>query len=525
MSSSLHQGDGHEVSLRTDKNACSKTRRLSNRLKSQTSENAPVEPEAATKGGDKGRASVSAMDVEEDEDKRKSTCLKAANDALKKKSSEPAAAKQKRRRSSSSRSDENDSLPVPPPRRNTSASTSDEDNIVATEAAPPLPIPAASQTNKFKDARRRRSNSKDLNAEPPAGEDQDKENQAPEGNSENGHSQLTETEDRPREEYPGGCPFPTAAPGHFEPVGVQLEQEEAAAAAQPAARPSHHRIVRPQYMALRMKGSDPALCLDRIDDMYELYYQKEEQYSAKPYMHRQDDINRKMRAILVDWMVEVHFRFKLQTTTLWLSVNILDRYLMTSRVMRAKLQLVGITAILIACKYEEMQPPEVRDCVVITDEAYEKVELLEMEKRVLVALDYDIMVPTAYTFLARYLDAVNAAESTRYLACYYAERNLQEIDSLQHAPHHMAATAIYLANLQQQQSLRFFPGVTLDEWNPVLRIESGLEPNDIKPYARIMIKHVGEETETASKRRLTACKKKFALERYSAVSKLRLPTL
>ena len=64
----MHQGDGHEVSLRTDKNACSKTRRLSNRLKSQTSENAPVEPEAATKGGDKGRASVSAMDVEEEED-------------------------------------------------------------------------------------------------------------------------------------------------------------------------------------------------------------------------------------------------------------------------------------------------------------------------------------------------------------------------------------------------------------------------------------------------------------------------
>ena len=94
------------------------------------------------------------------------------------------------------------------------------------------------------------------------------------------------------------------------------------------------------------------------------------EYAAVPYMDRQPDINKKMRAILVDWLVEVHLRFKLEPLTLWLTVNILDRYLMREQVLRAKLQLVGISSLLIACKYEEIFPPAVSDCVSITDKAY-----------------------------------------------------------------------------------------------------------------------------------------------------------
>ena len=531
----MTQHDSQKSSVRSDENASLKTRRLSSRLKSLSNENvAPVESEAATKGGAKARASLSAMDVEEQEDKRKSTCLKAANDALRKKSLEPAAAKYKRRRSSRS-ADENEALSVPQPQPQPqplphAITGRDEDNANA-EAAPSLPPPAPSQPNS-RDMPRRRSHSREKAAEAAIGEQADKENQAPQNGQEglecdssrsksNGAAVESASQRSPAEAAASEDSTRTSSKNCGRVLRLDGEEES-----QPSApEVKSHRIVRPHYMALRMKSADPAQCLDRIDDMYALYYAKEEKYSAKPYMHRQDDINRKMRAILVDWMVEVHFRFNLHTTTLWLSVNILDRYLMTARVMRAKLQLVGITAILIACKYEEMHPPEVRECVTITDEAYEKVELLEMEKHILVALDYDIMVPTTYTFLMRYLNAVNAAESTRHLASYYAERNLQEIDSLQYPPHHVAATAIYLANLQQQQSLHYFHGVTLEEWNPTLYIESGLLPEDLKGYARTMIKHVGEETETASKRRLTACKKKFALDRFASVSKLRLPSV
>ena len=89
-------------------------------------------------------------------------------------------------------------------------------------------------------------------------------------------------------------------------------------------------------------------------------------------MANQKEINDKMRAILVDWLIEVHSKFKLQKETLFLTINIIDRFLEKTIVSKSKLQLVGVTALLIASKYEEIYPPEVKDFVYITDRAYSK---------------------------------------------------------------------------------------------------------------------------------------------------------
>lgn len=88
-------------------------------------------------------------------------------------------------------------------------------------------------------------------------------------------------------------------------------------------------------------------------------------------------MNESMRAILVDWLVEVHAKFKLLPETLFLTVNIIDRFLtIVKPIKRAKLQLVGVTALLIATKYEEIYPPTIKDLVYITDNAYSKEEIL-----------------------------------------------------------------------------------------------------------------------------------------------------
>jgi hypothetical protein len=84
-------------------------------------------------------------------------------------------------------------------------------------------------------------------------------------------------------------------------------------------------------------------------------------------MAQQADINERMRSILVDWLVDVHLKFKLRTETLFLTVHIIDRYLAKEQTTRNKLQLVGCTAMLIAAKYEEIYAPEVRDFVYISD--------------------------------------------------------------------------------------------------------------------------------------------------------------
>lgn len=98
------------------------------------------------------------------------------------------------------------------------------------------------------------------------------------------------------------------------------------------------------------------------------------------YMARQDDINAKMRVILMDWLIEVHLKFKLRQETIYLCFQLIDRFLEKNSVRRGKLQLVGVTGLMLASKYEEIYPPEVRDYVYICDNAYNRQEILDMEQ-------------------------------------------------------------------------------------------------------------------------------------------------
>lgn len=107
---------------------------------------------------------------------------------------------------------------------------------------------------------------------------------------------------------------------------------------------------------------------------------------------RQDDISEKMRAILIDWLIEVHLKFKLRHETLFLTVNILDRFLAVQKVARQRLQLVGVTALMLAAKYEEIYPPEVRDYVYICDNAYTREQIVQMEQLILSKLSFRLTV-------------------------------------------------------------------------------------------------------------------------------------
>lgn len=109
-----------------------------------------------------------------------------------------------------------------------------------------------------------------------------------------------------------------------------------------------------------------------------------------------------MRGILVDWIIEVHLKFKLLPETLFLTVSLIDRYLEKTQIMRTKLQLVAVSAMLIASKYEEIYAPEVRDFVFITDNAYTKEEILTMEMSILTTLQFNITTPSAFRFLERF---------------------------------------------------------------------------------------------------------------------------
>merc|ERR1719182_1217261 len=100
----------------------------------------------------------------------------------------------------------------------------------------------------------------------------------------------------------------------------------------------------------------------------------------------------------MDWLIEVHMNYKLRSETLHLTVNLIDRYLTKVQVTRKRLQLVGVVAMFIASKYEEITPPELHDFVFITDKAYTKEDVISMECTMLTTLGFQVMAPTCLHF-------------------------------------------------------------------------------------------------------------------------------
>lgn len=96
-------------------------------------------------------------------------------------------------------------------------------------------------------------------------------------------------------------------------------------------------------------------------------------------MANQTEINENMRAILIDWMIDVHLKFKLWPETLFLTVNLLDRYAAKNKIKKAELQLVGVSCMLIAAKYEEIYPPTLKDFTYITNNGFTSKDILAME--------------------------------------------------------------------------------------------------------------------------------------------------
>ena len=88
--------------------------------------------------------------------------------------------------------------------------------------------------------------------------------------------------------------------------------------------------------------------------------------------------------------------------TLYLTINILDRYLSIKEIKKSQLHLLGVTALLISTKYEEIYPPELKDLLNLSENKFTKEEVLKMENEVLSTLEFNFMAPSALRFLERF---------------------------------------------------------------------------------------------------------------------------
>jgi len=201
-------------------------------------------------------------------------------------------------------------------------------------------------------------------------------------------------------------------------------------------------------------GDNPQLCAEYVKDIYDYLRQLEQLYAVQAdYLTMpagskvKSEINGKMRAILIDWLIQVHQRFSLLQETLYLTVGILDRYLSTrfAEVKRKKLQLVGVSCMWIASKYEEMYAPEINDFVYITDNAYTSLDIRSMELDILRALDFNLGKPLPLHFLRRNSKAAGVDAKQHNFAKFFMEMTLQEYSFVHVSPSQLAAAALCLS--------------------------------------------------------------------------------
>lgn len=175
------------------------------------------------------------------------------------------------------------------------------------------------------------------------------------------------------------------------------------------------------------------------------------------YMENQKELAWQMRGILTDWLIQVHMRFRLLPETLFLAVNIIDRFLSARVVSLAKLQLVGVTCMFMAAKFEEIMAPSISNFLMCADSSYTESQILQAERYVLRTLDWNMSYPNPVHYLRRISKADDYNIKVRTLAKYLLEIGVVEWRLIAAPPSLLAAASIWLARLAlgMEQWVRF----------------------------------------------------------------------
>lgn len=263
---------------------------------------------------------------------------------------------------------------------------------------------------------------------------------------------------------------------------------------------------------------DPQFCATIACDIYKhLRASEANKRPSTDFMERiQKDINTSMRAILIDWLVEVAEEYRLLPDTLFLTINYIDRYLSGNSVNRQRLQLLGIACMMIAAKYEEICAPNVNEFCYITDNTYLKEEVFQMESVVLNYLKFEMAAPTAKCFLRRFICVAQATSEVpsmqlECLANYLAELSLIEYSMLCYSPSLLAASATFLA--------KFILVPSKEPWNSTLRHYTLYQASDLSECVKALHGLCRKGTNS----NLPAIREKYSQHKYKFVAKKHCP--
>nr|XP_044995801.1 G2/mitotic-specific cyclin-B3-like [Jaculus jaculus] len=251
---------------------------------------------------------------------------------------------------------------------------------------------------------------------------------------------------------------------------------------------------------------DPLFNSVYTKEIFSYLKEREEKLILQKYMHRQTELSAYMRAILVDWLVEVQMNLEMSHETLYLAVKLVDHYLMKVFCTKSSLQLLGSTALWIAAKFEDPHRPCLNTFLYICAYKYQKHEMLAMEGRILKALNFDINIPIAYNFLRLYALHLHASMRTLTLSRFICEMTLQEYDYIQEKPSKLSAACFLLALYMKN----------LKHWAPSLEDCSGYQISELHP----MVKKLNMLLTAPSTDDLRNVYSKYSEEAFFAVSQI-----
>ena len=262
-------------------------------------------------------------------------------------------------------------------------------------------------------------------------------------------------------------------------------------------------------------NKDPQLVEEYLDDIFDHLKSTETDFLPKDnYMETiQNDITERMRLILLDWLIDVHLKFKLLPETLFLTINILDRYLSKRDINRKYLQLLGICSLFIACKYEEIYWPEIKDFIYMTDNAYDRNQMINMENDILKALEFNIVIPSSFRFLEIYKQFLKFDDKFFFLCRYLIEVALIDYKLIKFKPSFIASSAVFIGLKLYKQDNIFCSFEENNLWE-ITKVQF----EDIKDCVIKLIYSV----EKMEKGKYLALKRKFSHENYMCISKYNL---
>ncbi|XP_048381623.2 G2/mitotic-specific cyclin-B1 [Stegostoma tigrinum] len=253
-------------------------------------------------------------------------------------------------------------------------------------------------------------------------------------------------------------------------------------------------------------GDNPMLCSEYVKDIYKYLRQLEVEQSVRPRYLEGREITGNMRAILIDWLVQVQRKFQLLQETLYMTVSIIDRFLQDNPVTKNNLQLVGVTAMLVASKYEEMYPPEIGDFVYVTDNTYTTAAIREMERKILKKLNFSLGRPLPLHFLRRSSKVAEVSSEHHTLAKYLMELTIIDYEMIHYLPSQIAAAAFCLAQKVLNSG----------EWSLLLRRYMSYKEEDLIPVMEHIAKNVVKVNQGLTKH--MTVKNKYASSKQMKIS-------